>query len=527
MSARSEPVGRVPSRGAAPTGRKTKAQGNGLGNPPPNTATPEGAKEASQLPRGWRWATLGEVTESMKNGIYKPASAYADDGLACLRMYNIGDGKVAWRDIKRMRLDEAEIREYELLPGDLLVNRVNSRELVGKAVAIPRGLERCVFESKNIRVRIRRDLVSPEFVSYRLLSEGSRYFTQNAQQVVGMASISQPQVARFPLPLPPLPEQRRIVAEIEKQFTRLEAGVAALRRVQANLKRYRAAVLKAACCGRLVPTEVRVQKAEGRSVETGEQLLKRILAERRKQWEESNRKSKIGNRKYREPAAPALSAVYSAKGDTAILPPLPESWTWASVEQLLVEPMCNGISIKGSDDPPGVRTLRLSAMSNAGFDYSDARYLPLDESDVDDLWIQSSDFFVSRGNGSLHLVGRGTLAQTAPTPTIFPDTMIRLRLADSTRGTRWLSSIWPSYVIRSQIERMVKTTAGIYKIAQPQVGQIAIPLPPLEEQTRIVAEVERRLSVVEELESVVSANLQRAARLRQSILQKAFAGALV
>jgi hypothetical protein len=49
------------------------------------------------------------------------------------------------------------------------------------------------------------------------------------------------------------------VAEIEKQFTRLEAGVAALRRVQANLKRYRAAVLKAACEGRLVPTEAELE----------------------------------------------------------------------------------------------------------------------------------------------------------------------------------------------------------------------------------------------------------------------------
>jgi len=55
---------------------------------------------------------------------------------------------------------------------------------------------------------------------------------------------------------------------------------------------------------------------------------------------------------------------------------------------------------------------------------------------------------------------------------------------------------------------------------------LPIPLPPLAEQTRIVAEVERRLSVVEELESVVSANLQRATRLRQSILQKAFTGGL-
>ena len=55
-----------------------------------------------QLPKGWRWTTLGEVAESMKNGIYKPASAYADDGFPCLRMYNIEGGQIAWRDIDRV-----------------------------------------------------------------------------------------------------------------------------------------------------------------------------------------------------------------------------------------------------------------------------------------------------------------------------------------------------------------------------------------------------------------------------------------
>ncbi|HOW68392.1 MAG TPA: restriction endonuclease subunit S [Candidatus Paceibacterota bacterium] len=59
-------------------------------------------------------------------------------------------------------------------------------------------------------------------------------------------SVRKSDIEAIPIPVPPLPEQRRIVAEIEKQFTRLEAGVAALRRVQANLKRYCAAVLKAA-----------------------------------------------------------------------------------------------------------------------------------------------------------------------------------------------------------------------------------------------------------------------------------------
>ena len=78
--------------------------------------------------------------------------------------------------------------------------------------------------------------------------------------------------------LPPLPEQHRIVAEIEKQFTRPDASVAALKRAQANLKRYRASVLNAACEGKLVATEADLARAEGRDYEPADRLLERILA---------------------------------------------------------------------------------------------------------------------------------------------------------------------------------------------------------------------------------------------------------
>jgi len=82
-------------------------------------------------------------------------------------------------------------------------------------------------------------------------------------------------IRAYPIPLSPVDVQRRLMAEIDKQFTRLEAGIAALRRVQANLKRYRAAVLKAACEGRLVPTEAELARKEGRAYESADQLLAR------------------------------------------------------------------------------------------------------------------------------------------------------------------------------------------------------------------------------------------------------------
>ena len=110
------------------------------------------------------------------------------------------------------------------------------------------------------------------------------------------------------------------MAAIEEQFTRLDAGVAALRRARAALKRYRAAVLKAAVEGRLTAA----WRAAHPDAEPAAALLRRILAERRARWEADQRaKGKDpAKARYDEPAAP----------DTAGLPALPEGWAWATVD---------------------------------------------------------------------------------------------------------------------------------------------------------------------------------------------------
>ena len=127
-------------------------------------------------------------------------------------------------------------------------------------------------------------------------------------------------LATLELPLAPLPEQRRIVAEIEKQFTRLDASVAALKRVQVNLKRYRASLLKAACEGKLVPTEAELAQSEGRDYEPADRLLERILSERRARWDSQEKR----RGKYKEPVSLDISN----------LPELPEGWVWSTLAQI-------------------------------------------------------------------------------------------------------------------------------------------------------------------------------------------------
>lgn len=179
--------------------------------------------ELDDLPEDWSWTQIGFITESMKNGVYKTPDFYKDDGFPCLRMYNIEDGKIFWKNIKHMNLTDDEIEMYLLKKNDILINRVNSRELVGKSALITEKIEPCVYESKNIRLRMYNEEICSEYVVYWLQVNAQKYFNLNAQQTVGMASINQDQIASMPIPLPPLPEQHEIVRRVGLLLERADA----------------------------------------------------------------------------------------------------------------------------------------------------------------------------------------------------------------------------------------------------------------------------------------------------------------
>lgn len=332
----------------------------------------------------------------------------------------------------------------------------------------------------------------------------------------GLAHITKGRFEESELPQPRIGEQQQVVAEIEKQFTRLEAGVTALRRVQANLKRYRAAVLKAACEGKLVPTETELPRSQPSTknrqpaYESGEQLLKRILAERRLKWN--------GRGKYKEPAAP----------DTADLPPLPVGWTWASPGQLAsAEAYSLAIGPFGSN-------LKVSDYTDSGVPLVFVRNIRAGS------FAAAKEVFVTEKKAAelkAHRVSRGDILVTkmgappgdaclypgaAPTAIITAD-CIKFRPSTLLPAKRFFVYAINSPTVKPQIADITKGVAQM-KVSLGRFEGIALPLPPAAEQTRIVAEVDRRLSVVEELDSMVSASLQRATRLRQALLKQAFTG---
>jgi type I restriction enzyme S subunit len=324
-------------------------------------------------------------------------------------------------------------------------------------------------------------------------------------------NISQEIIRDLQFPLPPLDEQREIVAEIEKQFTRLEAGVGALKRVQANLKRYRAAVLKAACEGKLVPTEAEIRRSEvgdRKSYETGEQLLQRILTERRANW--------TGRGKYKEPTAP----------DTTNLPELPVGWIWATLDA--VAAIKGGVTKdqkrKFTEPVRSIPYLRVANVQRGHLDLSEVKEIVTTEGTIQELLLQCGDILFNEG-GDRDKLGRGWVWNDELPECIHQNHVFRARLFNSELNPKLVSWYANTFGQKFFFDEG-KHTTNLASISMSKLKGLPIPIPPAAEQKRIVEEVERRLSVIDEMESTVSANLQRATRLRQSILQKAFAGEL-
>ena len=318
--------------------------------------------------------------------------------------------------------------------------------------------------------------------------------------------LTQAALNQIAIPLPPLPEQHRIVAEIEKHFTRLDASVAALKRAQANLKRYRASLLKAACEGRLVPTEAELARSEDRDYEPADRLLERILAERRAHWESQPKH----RGKYKEPVPP----------DTSDLPELPEGWVWATMPQL-------GELNRGKSKHRPRNDPRLLGGPYPFVQTGDIRH---SEGLVTSHGQTYSEFGLAQSRlwaaGTLCITIAANIAETGMLayPACFPDSVVGF-LSDSDLVTTKFLGIFLR-TEKDQLERFAPATAQ-KNINLQILSELAIPLPPLAEQHRIVAEVERQMSVIQQAEAAVDASLKRADRLRQSILKQAFFGQLV
>jgi type I restriction enzyme S subunit len=297
------------------------------------------------------------------------------------------------------------------------------------------------------------------------------------------------------MPLPELDEQRRIVAEIEKQFSRLDEAGANLKRVKANLRRYVAATLRAAFTGQLVPKEAELAREHGRSFEPGSELLGRLNSTR------DSRKTKAAE-----------------LPPTSLGGPVIEGWAWTTLGK------CFKVSVGAtpSRKEPAYWGGSVPWVSSGEVQF--ARISQTNESITEAGLANSSTQINPAGSVLLGMIGQGrTRGQAA---------ILDIAAANNQNcAAIWVSRtpVPPEFVYYWLVSRYEQTRGegsgnNQQALNKSLVEAIPLPLPPLVEQHRIVAEVDRRLSLIREIEAQVSANLARAHVSRHAMLTRSFGG---
>ena len=194
--------------------------------------TTEDTKRA--LPDGWRWVRLGEVIAEVQAGF---ACGLRDhQGVAQLRMNNLDTrGNFVWDDVLRVPREANDIDQFQILPGDVLFNNTNSTELVGKSALFEGYVEPIVYSNHFTRLRTVNESLLPDFLASWLNHQWQQgVFAAICNRWIGQSAVKADKLLNLAIPLPTLPDQRRIVGFLREQMAAVEkARMAAQARLEA------------------------------------------------------------------------------------------------------------------------------------------------------------------------------------------------------------------------------------------------------------------------------------------------------
>jgi len=414
----------------------------------------------SGLPVGWVESSIGEVTKPFES--IDPGRSperwvdYIDIG-------SIDNTTQRIADPKRVLGREAPSRARRLVEtGDVLFSTV--RTYLKNIARVPPELDGALT-STGIALLRPSEALESSYLFHWVCSAPFLETISKAQDGTMYPAVSDRDVSAASIVLPPLAEQRRIVAKLDALTARTVRARADLDRIPTLAARYKQAVLAKAFSGELT--------AEWRS-----------------------------SRGLPEPRMTRLA-------------------------DLVAEPLRNGLSVRGSDEPPGVRSLRLSALRGGAVNLEDVRFLPISDDHARRFLLRDGDILVSRGNGTKTLVGISALVGHVRETTIFPDTAFRVRVAQDRVDPQWLSHIWSAPQSRTQIEAVAKTTAGIWKVSQADLAGVELPFFELSEQIEMVGRLGHALAEIDRMAAEAVAARRLLDRLDQAVLSKAFRGELV
>lgn len=409
-----------------------------------------GMERHIELPEGWEVKVLGDVTTKSKA---KATPAEYPDlkfiGMDCIEangltptfLYDFREFKSSGNYFKRGQVLYGRMRPY--------LNKVYQAGFDGACSGEFIVLD-CI------------ESLQPDYLKYILHSkEFVRFAT--AKTSGDRPRVTYEEIANFPIPLPPLAEQERIVSKIEELFSELEKGKEQILLAQQQLKTYRQAVLKWAFEGRLTNAEV-------------------------------------------------VDGV------------LPEGWEWVKVSDLGKVQLGRQRSPKNVANTYPTKYIRAANITENGLDVTDILEMDFKPEEFQRFKLEFGDIVLSEASGSATQVGKPAIWKNEVENCCFQNTVIRLRPNEKAIG-HYLLWVFKS-LYKSGAFAKIAGGVGINHLSAGKFSSIELSLPPLPEQHRIVQEIESRLSVCDAMEATLADSLVKAEVLRQSILNRAFEGDL-
>ncbi len=445
----------------------------------------------NELPKDWKWVKLGDIFKIERGGSPRPIEEYITTDHNGINWIKIGDTKGISKYVEKTseKIKPEGLKKTRMVyEGDFILS--NSMSFGKPFIMKTTG---CIHDGWLV-IR-KNEIVNNDFLYY-ILSSPNVYqqFTYLAKGST-VKNLNIEAVSQVTFPLPPLPTQQAIVAKIEELFSELDKGIEQLKTAQQQLKTYRQSVLKWAFEGKLTTNRI---DNFSKVVNSNEQdLIKKEILQ------SSNSENSA-----------------SDKGE------LPDGWKWVKLGELM-QKIRSGSAVPPSNELSNYPILRSSSVRGGKINFNDLKYIQVADKIKCDDYVMEGDLLFTRLNGSIDYVGNcAKVPKVFPNNLIYPDRLFRLRLAKPEYAD-YIVYFFATNIVRKEIEKNAKSTAGHMRISTPDITDTMIPLCTEYENKIIVQAIESRLSVADKLEENITQSLQQSEALRQSILKKAFEGRLV
>ncbi len=472
--------------------------------------------ENSELRNGWAWASVDDLCDL--NPRHK-AGIPDEREVSFVPMAAVSDslGEITNSEVRPYR--EVKSGYTHFAEGDVLWAKITPCMENGKS-AVAKGLVNgLACGTTEFFVLRSKGAIIPEFLHFYIRQESYRGQAQRTMKSgVGHARVPKEFLLQTQVPLPPLPEQHRIVAKIEALQERSRKARAALEAIPPLLEQFRQSVLAAAFRGDLTAD----WRAQHPDVEPASVLLDRIRAERRRRWEEAELakmqakgkmpKDEKWKERYKEPEPV----------DETDLPELPEGWGWTTVEDV------SAVVVDCPHSTPswtekGRICVRTTEFRPGYLDLNQVRFVSevTYRKRIERLQPKQGDILYSREGGIL-----GVACIIPPRVELCLGQRMMLLRIEEKLSPRFVMHLLNSPLIQEKVRALTGGSASPH-LNVGDVRKLPVPLPSPLEQEHIVRNIEEQLSATSEIGADVAENLELLDQLDQSILAKAFRGELV